>query len=200
VNIGFVIGNGESRSNFDLRQLYSIGPIYGCNALHRELACQQLVCLDRRHLAEAMSWNCHTKSYVYTTNDMITLFKDPKLELLPKLPSSMQSRQDIASGSYATLLAASQDHSVIILFGFDFNQSKTDRVNNIYKDTDNYPRSSDPKVSSSKYIDQMNIIIKSNPQVEFVFINNDFEIPQVLLNNTNASYDTYENMLTQLLT
>lgn len=200
MNIGFVIGNGISRKGFDLRQLYGIGQLYGCNALHREIACQYLVCTSRKHLSDAMNWNCHKKSYVYTTNDMISLFKNPNLELLPKLPSTMSAQSDICTGTYALNLASSQNHSVIILFGFDFNQSNTDNINNIYADTDGYPLSNSPKVSTSKYITQANTVIRQNTNIQYVFINDTFKLPDLILNNKNVSSDTYDNMLTQLLT
>tara|TARA_B100001063_G_scaffold81584_1_gene75942 strand:- start:328 stop:1179 length:852 start_codon:yes stop_codon:yes gene_type:complete len=42
----FVIGNGESRKNFDLEQLRPHGKIYGCNGLHRDFTPDALTCVD----------------------------------------------------------------------------------------------------------------------------------------------------------
>jgi hypothetical protein len=37
-NTAFVIGNGESRKDFDLLNLKGIGAVFGCNALYRDFA------------------------------------------------------------------------------------------------------------------------------------------------------------------
>ena len=42
----FVIGNGQSRSHFDLNTLRGKGTIYGCNALYRDFLPDVLVCTD----------------------------------------------------------------------------------------------------------------------------------------------------------
>ena len=42
----FVIGNGESRKDFDLHSLKSKGKIYGCNALYRDFAPDVLIAVD----------------------------------------------------------------------------------------------------------------------------------------------------------
>lgn len=42
----FLIGNGESRKNFDLNQLKDKGKTYGCNGLHRDFTPDALTCVD----------------------------------------------------------------------------------------------------------------------------------------------------------
>ena len=44
MSIGYVIGNGESRKDFDIRKLNNQGATYGCNALMRDYNVQNLVC------------------------------------------------------------------------------------------------------------------------------------------------------------
>ena len=44
----FIIGNGESRIDFDLERLRSYGKIYGCNLLYEEFTPDALVALDDR--------------------------------------------------------------------------------------------------------------------------------------------------------
>ena len=43
----FLIGNGESRIDFDLTQLRKYGKIYGCNALYRDFTPDVLVAVDQ---------------------------------------------------------------------------------------------------------------------------------------------------------
>ena len=42
----FCIGNGESRKDFDLEQVRSLGKIYGCNALYRDFTPDVLIAVD----------------------------------------------------------------------------------------------------------------------------------------------------------
>jgi len=42
----FAIGNGESRNNLNLSELYEFGIIYGCNALYRDFRPDALVVVD----------------------------------------------------------------------------------------------------------------------------------------------------------
>ena len=45
-NPAFIIGNGESRRNFDLNDIKGVAPIYGCNALYRDFSPDWLVAVD----------------------------------------------------------------------------------------------------------------------------------------------------------
>ena len=44
----FIIGNGESRKDFDLNLLKGNGTIFGCNALYRDFMPHYLVAIDPR--------------------------------------------------------------------------------------------------------------------------------------------------------
>jgi len=48
----FLIGNGNSRKNFDLERLRGIGTIIGCNALYREFTPDLLIAIDAKMLRE----------------------------------------------------------------------------------------------------------------------------------------------------
>ena len=43
----FIIGNGQSRQEFDLKSLRGKGTTYGCNAVYRDFTPDYLVSLDR---------------------------------------------------------------------------------------------------------------------------------------------------------
>ena len=48
-----VIGNGESRRDVNLETYRSTHTLIGCNAIHRDLIIDHLICCDRRMAAEA---------------------------------------------------------------------------------------------------------------------------------------------------
>jgi hypothetical protein len=49
-----VIGNGESRRHVDV-STYTQHILIGCNAIHRDLAVDHLVCCDQRMVKEAVA-------------------------------------------------------------------------------------------------------------------------------------------------
>ena len=44
--VAFIIGNGPSRTKFDIASLKGLGTIYGCNALYRDFTPDYLVAID----------------------------------------------------------------------------------------------------------------------------------------------------------
>ena len=52
----FIIGNGESRTGFDLEQLRDYGKIYGCNNLYKDFTPDVLVVIDER-IIHPCYWN-----------------------------------------------------------------------------------------------------------------------------------------------
>ena len=50
-----VIGNGESRSSVNLKNLKNTVTLIGCNAIHRDLDVDHLVCCDHRMVQEVIS-------------------------------------------------------------------------------------------------------------------------------------------------
>ena len=59
-----IVGNGESRSSLDLSNLKNTVTLIGCNAIHRDLAVDHLVCCDQRMVKEAVANK--TISHIYT--------------------------------------------------------------------------------------------------------------------------------------
>ena len=52
MNKVFLIGNGESRKDFNLDLLKPHGKIYGCNALYREFEPDYLIAVDPKMIVE----------------------------------------------------------------------------------------------------------------------------------------------------
>lgn len=196
MSVSFVIGNGSSRQHFDLRQLHNSGSIYGCNAIHREVYCPNVICKSRNHLIEALSWQVNSKGYLWTTQTLASLFKDPAIEILPKIPFDTNSKNlELSSWSsiaYATLLAA-QSSATIIFIGVDLGGD------NIYKETDNYPPALFKNYTA--HIEQLLKIMSYYSQTQFVFIN-DIENDKLesFSQTKNVTQDSYTNLETLLLT
>ena len=52
--IGFCIGNGESRQDYDLSKLSALGDTYGSNAVYRDNEVDHLICCDKRMVKECL--------------------------------------------------------------------------------------------------------------------------------------------------
>ena len=63
----FVLGNGESRDGYDLKQFRQWGKIYGCNALYRDYIPTYLFCIDGEMANEWVQNNVQDKCKVYST-------------------------------------------------------------------------------------------------------------------------------------
>lgn len=196
MSIGFVIGNGSSRSHFDLRNLFGVGVTYGCNAVHRQTSIHNVICTDRNHLVEALEWQVNVKQYLWTKQNLVQLLKNPTIEVLPDIPFPSKTKNDIHDKwktiSYATLIAA-QRHDTIIFIGADFTG------NSIFSETVNYP----PEMFKdfAPHIEQVLKIISHYEDKQFVFITDkDNDRLNPFLTKSNVSIDNYSNLESMLLT
>jgi hypothetical protein len=169
-----VFGNGESRKSINLNEFESTVTKIGCNAIHRDFVVDHLVCCDRRMIEEAVE-NPHNKdTFIYVREEQYHHFrkirKNKKIQLLPDLPYQGEKRADVpthwGSGPYAVLVACLLNPSEIDLYGFDL-YSKTDYVNNIYKDTKNYKNSKGSAVDPSYWIYQISKLFITFPKINF---------------------------------
>jgi hypothetical protein len=176
-----VIGNGESRRTLDLENIKSLYTTVGCNAIHRDIAVDHLVCCDQRMVREAIK-NLNIKNTrIYTRVDWADTFSKLGVLRVPDLPYTGSQRWDQpfhwGSGGYALLVAAGiSDHIDIV--GFDI-VSTTGKVNNLYKDTANYSRSDQHPVDPTYWIYQTSMVFKSFPDKYFTVFNyNDWKMPE----------------------
>jgi len=162
----FVIGNGESRANFNLASLKNQFTLIGCNAIHRDLTVDHLVCCDRRMVEEATNNPLTANTTIHVREDWFKYYR--------KIPYTGELKQDKAehwgSGGYAVLVAASLGFTNINLIGFDL-YSKNNKVNNIYKGTDNYSKPESQSVDHSFWVYQISKIFKHYPDVQFTIYN-----------------------------
>jgi hypothetical protein len=186
-----VIGNGESRKQIDLNRLTDQYTVIGCNAIHRDIVVDHLICCDHRMVREALK-NPQTKdSLIYVRPDWHHYFrkilKNKNVNLLPTLPYQTQGRADRpehwGSGPYAILLSAVLGFKEINIIGFDL-YGINNKVNNVYKGTENYDNSSKQAVDYSYWVYQISQVFKSFSDTKFrVFNYSDWTIPEQWVRN-----------------
>ncbi len=188
-----VIGNGESRKHIDISQIkdYKIG----CNAICRDFDVDHLVCVDRRMVKEAISNNVSCN--IYTRQDWMSEFKNYKnVKPVPHLHYEGKLRMDHpfqwGSGPYAVLLATKYAKRIKLL-GFDL-YSENKNVNNIYKDTEHYDKSSKHPVDPSYWIHQISKVFELFPKKRFrIYQHKEWSLPESW-HFKNVSVDTIDNL------
>lgn len=180
-----VIGNGESRSNINIKEFSKDYVSIGCNAIHRETTVDHLVCCDRRMVEEAVVSDNTSRTSIYVRPDWFHYFrkikKDKRIIQVPNIPYKQINKQDDpiqwGSGPYAVLLGASMDTTVMLL-GFDL-YGTDNKINNVYKGTPNYKDSDSSAVDPAYWIYQIGKVFQSFPNTEFVIWNNQsWELPK----------------------
>lgn len=183
VAVSVVIGNGESRKSIDFAFKKSI-PFFGCNAIHRDLFVDVLVCVDHRMILESVEAVAANRTLIYVRPEWYHTFRKLKkfsnIRELPELPFALVHRADQprnwGSGSYALLIAASISDTVYII-GFDL-YSCSARINNVYKSTANYASASAPAIDPGYWIYQSNKIFVKYQLTSFVLVVDDnWQIP-----------------------
>lgn len=180
-----VIGNGESRRNIDIASFHH-HTLIGCNAIHRDVVVDHLICCDQRMVREAVENPANKNTIIYVRDIWYHYFrkirKNKNIRLVPNLPYQSDKRHDQpihwGSGCYAVLLAALMQDTEISLIGFDL-YAKENRVNNIYKDTNHYASSDSSPVDPAYWIYQIGQIFRYFPSKQFYIHNyNEWNIPR----------------------
>lgn len=173
-----VIGNGESRRNINLELYRTEYALIGCNAIHRDIAVDHLVCCDRRMASEATANHQTKNTKIYVRPDWFHYFrkiqKNKNINVLPALPYTGNTKADDpmnwGSGGFAILLAASLGFKDIEILGFDLYPVDKS-VNNVYKGTENYSGPDSKPVDPSYWIYQIGQIFKYYPDTNFIIRN-----------------------------
>ncbi len=170
----FVFGNGESRKNIDISNIKI--PKIGCNALHRDFRVDHLVCVDRRMVNEAIRANYNKRCKIYTRRDWWPSYRlNMNVHQVPQLPYSGNTKPDDpfhwGSGPYAILLAATLSDKIKIA-GFDL-YSKDKKINNLYKDTENYETADKKAVDPRFWIYQISKVFEYFPNKQFTVYTED---------------------------
>jgi hypothetical protein len=176
-NVSMVVGNGESRSSIEIDKFKDDYMLIGCNALHRDTRVEHLVCCDRRMVEEAVESENTTRSKIYVRPDWYKYFrkiqKDKRIHQVPDIPYKGNKKQDNpihwGSGTYAVLLAAELSNTVLLV-GFDLYPNN-DKVNNIYKGTNNYSKKDSKPVDPSFWIYQIGKVFQHYKDTDFIIWN-----------------------------
>lgn len=163
----WVIGNGESRLNFNLNKITDHK--IGCNAVCRDYECNEYVAVDRRVVTEISQI---TTKPIYTRGAWIEYYRSyPNLRIVPNVPFLGPKRADEpfqwTSGPYAILIAALRRPKTIYLLGFDL-WGTNNKVNNVYKGTPNYNDVNYRAVDPSYWIHQMGRLFEYFSHIKFV--------------------------------
>jgi len=188
----WAIGNGESRTKIDIDKL--VGTKVGCNAIFRDYDIDHIVCVDKRMMDEALQTGANQTSLLYTRKDWWYRYSDFKrTRIVPELPYAGSERWDDSfqwgSGPYAVLLAAKQTTvDKVDLIGFDL-YSDTKKVNNVYKDTQNYDPADKRAVDPRYWIHQIGKVFECYPNINFTIYQKDgWQLPKAW-KHTNIKVD-----------
>lgn len=194
MNIGFVVGNGTSRKNQNLNQLYNAGTVYSCNWAAVDVKSHHAVIPDRITLFKILSETKTENLTVWTRRCWQGLIKhETEICFLPEKFYAESQRWDRerhwGSGTHAVWKAA-KNHDVVILLGFDLWNSGVN--NNVYAGQHGYTH--DP-VDPQMWIYQLGQTFARHPNTSFVQIQNaDWQIPESWKIIDNFSVDDYSNL------
>ena len=162
------IGNGESRSGFDLKYIanHQGGVLavdklqsYGCNALYRGFTPDFLVATGTDIIAELANSTYVNDHIVYTNAQHIVEYPG-KFYLTPQNPA-------FDAGAIAAYLACFDGHTKVFLLGYDSDHGMGP-VNNIYKDTAGYAASDREQDNGQFWAKTLSMVINTYPEVDFV--------------------------------
>lgn len=172
-----VVGNGESRKQIKLSEYSDTHTIIGCNALHRDMIVDHLVCCDKRMVEESIISENTKQSKIYVRPDWFRYFrkvrKDKRIHKVPDLPYNGNQKKDNpvhwGSGPYAVLVGAELNKQVTLI-GFDLYPNK-EKVNNIYKGTRNYSSMNSKPVDYAYWVYQIGMVFHHYKDRHFTVLN-----------------------------
>jgi hypothetical protein len=157
-NTAFVLGNGTSRLAVNPVDLLPLGTVYGCNAQYREYSPHYLIAVDSKMVNEIVESGYHNTHSVWT---------NPNKGIISKTNINFfQPHKGWSSGPTALWFAASNGHKEIYILGFDY-QGTNGKLNNVYADTVNYKKSTDPATYYGNWLSQTERVIKEFSNIQF---------------------------------
>ena len=162
-----VIGNGESRSGFNLNlvtnHVAGLGGVnslqtYGCNALYRDCSPDFLIAVGNDIVKEIAESNYCANNIVYANADYLLDYPN-KFYLIPQ-------NLYFDAGAIAAYMACFDGHKKVFLLGFD-SYDTDGPYNNIYKNTNGYQLTD--KVHSNVYFTKsLHAVMTCYSDVEFI--------------------------------
>lgn len=191
----FVIGNGESRKNFDLTLLKGKGIIVGCNALYRDFTPDILVAVDSRMIKEIKESALKLRSC-----DIYVRYRSKSLQSLRTKEIIEDGGQ--ASGINALNIVCSKYRKTLItvyMLGFDLYPLDTGKINNLYKDTECYNKADHKGIEPTVWIRKLKEVFEKYSSIQFKRVGNIKDKFPVKWNKlSNIKFITYEEFLSCL--
>lgn len=195
VKVSFVIGNGPSRSRFDLTKLADHGVTYGCNLLIEDTPVDNLVAVDHQILIHLVSQGYDHKTNLWSRPKWTNIVESAAKELPVPLKSETckwDKPLHWSSGSYAVNLAAQQNANIIVMLGFDL-WPQINKSSNIYADKS--PFYKNKSISPDCLIYQVHKTMKNYPHISFVQIQpTKWKDPILWAQQENYSRDSYHGL------
>jgi hypothetical protein len=181
MTISFVLGNGRSRLAIDPQLLTRKGKTYGCNAIYRDFIPDYLIAVDPKMIVEI-----NENRVQYTTN--VWTNRNSRFKNFDRL-NFFEPSKGWSSGPTALLLATMHKSSEIYMLGFDY-QGLEGKLNNVYADTQNYRKSTDPATYHGNWSRQTEIIVKEHPEINYYRVTG----PNPLVFDWNNQYKNFHNI------
>lgn len=185
-NTAFVLGNGTSRLQLNHKNLLDKGTVYACNAMYREFEPHYLIAVDVKMVNEIIASGYHKRCSVWTNPNKGVSTKHHVNFFNP--------HKGWSSGPTALSLACDHGHREIYIFGFDY-AGINGRFNNVYANTFNYKKSTDPATFHGNWLTQTERTIRDHKNINFVrVIQGDAFIPDQLgPHHRNLKHMNYED-------
>ena len=192
--VAYIIGNGKSRTGFDIEKLIGSGTIWGCNALYRDwenegpnrrfMLPEYLVAIDDGIISEI-------ESSEFPSDRFIVPPRDEQYEPAEVNPNRPRSN----AGMVAMIEAIRKGATTLICFGFDF--LLPGNVTNMYDGTDNYGMetraTAQDNMGRCRYLQWF---VEQNSNVQFFFSFPEAEKVPIVVSNVH--YCTHEQLLSNL--
>lgn len=190
-DVGFIIGNGESRKELDLNLLMPIGKVFGCNALYRDFTPDLLFGMD-----EAMIWEIIESGYSapFIFRDW-GVTHDVQGKFILHGYGTEYPDWGYAAGPSATRFMCEHFKEIdkIYLIGFDL-YGKEGKVNNVYKDTPCYASADNEATFYRGWVRKFEEIFELFPSVTFYRVGTTEDpIPDPWL-KSNVLFISYPNL------
>jgi hypothetical protein len=186
---GFLLGNGESRRGIKLDKLKLFGPVYGCNALYRDFKPDTLFSVDPLMVKRILG-DHYDGEFIYRK------VEGSRREMVVHGTDIIYEDNGWASGPTALRIMCERfsDLQNVFLIGFDL-YGNSGKVNNLYKDTECYLKSSDQCPNAEHWIEQLCAVFLINEQINFYRVGNiNDEFPSLWKKTPNAKFISYPEM------
>lgn len=165
MKFAFVLGNGTSRSSVNPVKLKEHGKVYACNAAYRDFYPHYLIAVDSKMVLEIAETDVAKYSSVWTNPNKL-------YENIPNLNFFKPSR-GWSSGPTALYLASTHKPKTVYIMGFDYKGLDGKYINNVYANTRNYKKSTDPATYYGNWIKQTESVIKEFKDIKYIRLINE---------------------------